>query len=82
MRLLSFVPGGCATISMPLSSGSSCVMSCRSQLPPLKSVWKVNAKFLRICSKVSANCLSEVALISSIALSSWSFEAIRSSLCV
>ena len=77
---LSFVPGGCATISIPLSRTSSDWTSSMSARPPPKSVWNVYSKFFLICSKVTWNCFCEVWLISSIAAMSSTRARVRSSL--
>ena len=78
-RLLRTVPGGRATISMPLSSTSSLSTRLRSAAPPPKILSKVKAKFFLICSKVSENSFCEVALISSMSAIRAFFEAQRSS---
>ena len=54
----SFLPGGCANISSPASSGSSLSINARCAWPPLNSV----AKSRRKCPSTASNAASKRAL--------------------
>ena len=80
--LCSFLPGGRATISMPLLSTSSSSTSTRSALPPSNTSVNSVRKLSRICSKVALNISVVSVLICSITSSNCSLALTRSSCCV
>src|SRR6185436_9786343 len=80
--LCSRLPGGDATISMPLSSGSFSSRRVSPARPPPKSVLKVTWKFSWMAVNASRNRLLVVSSIRLIASDVWAIDSTRSFRCV
>ena len=80
--LCSRLPGGCAMISIPLSSGSFSSSSVRPARPPPNSVLKVSWKLRLMAENASAKRCRVVSSIRLIASAVWAIESTRSLRCV
>jgi len=78
----SFLPGGEATTSMPLSIAFSWSVSRMKAWPPPNSLLKVCAKFSLMRLNASSNFCREMVSISLIVLSVFSIDCNRSCRCV